>query len=234
MRLHKLLIDGSFMLHQAVGCLLFLSTLPSSFGQSFIDPGFENDVVSAGHFIRPAGGAWYFGNDASVVRPFAPNSSTEPLSTWSATFPALAGEQYASTYAGADQIRQTVLFPEAGLYEISVYAAAPSGEVAINQNAQTLVKGAFTFRLDNASIGSEFVLSPGTEWQKYSSQFTIPAPGSYTLGILNTLTAAYFINYDNFDIQAVPEPGSYSLVLLGLALALGVRSQLHLKNRGRP
>ena len=234
MRLHKPLINGSFLLHQVLGCMLFLSMLPSNFAQSFIDPGFENDVVSAGQFIRPAESAWYFGNDASVVRPFAPNSSTEPLSTWSATFPALAGEQYASTYAGADQIRQTVLFPAAGEYEVSVYAAAPSGVVVINQSPLTLVNGAFTFRLNNSSIGSEFVLSPGTEWQKYSSPFTIPAPGSYTLGILNTLTASYFINYDNFDIQAVPEPGIFSLVLVALPLALGTLYRLELKNRGRP
>src|SRR6185369_1994372 len=85
-------------------------------GQTLTDPGFEAYTVNSGGFVRPATGPWSFGNDAAVVKPPAPNSSTGPLNTWSATFAAIDGQQYASTYAGGDSIRQFVSFDAAGLY----------------------------------------------------------------------------------------------------------------------
>ena len=60
-------------------------------GQVFTDPGFENYDVNPGGFIQPTFWAWLFGNDAGVVEPPAPNSSTGPLNTWSATLAAVEG-----------------------------------------------------------------------------------------------------------------------------------------------
>jgi hypothetical protein len=47
----------------------------------------------------------------------------------------------------------------------------------------------------------------------------VASPGNYQLGIRNTLAASYFINYDAFDVEPVPEP---SAVIFGLLGALGV------------
>src|SRR6266704_5474358 len=95
--------------------------------QSLTDPGFETYAVNSGGFVKPATGPWSFANDAGVVEPPAPNSSTGSLNTWSAMFAAIEGQQYASTYAGGDTIRQSVSFGAAGEYRVSAYAAAPSG-----------------------------------------------------------------------------------------------------------
>src|SRR3954447_11676174 len=116
--------------------------------QTLTDPGFETYAVTSGGFLKPTTGPWIFGNDAGVVEPVAPNSSTGSLNTWSATFGAIEGQQYASTYAGADSIRQSVSFGAAGQYRVSAYAAAPSGSVTIpGIGAFTLGNGDFNFTL---------------------------------------------------------------------------------------
>ncbi len=103
---------GSFV-HAAL-IVLTISRVPVLHGQAFVDPGFESYGVSAGGFIQPASGPWLFGNDAGLVEPPAPNSSTGPLNTWSAIFSPVEGQQYASTYAGADTLRQMVTFSAPG------------------------------------------------------------------------------------------------------------------------
>jgi hypothetical protein len=182
-------------------------------GQSFTDLGFESYTVSSGGFVKPTSGPWQFTNDAGVVEPFASNSSTGVLYTWSATFPALEGQQYASTY-GVDSLRQSVSFSLAGTYRISAYAAVPDGSVAIPPlGSISLQDGEFTFVLTGSPIGVTNVVSKGSSWNLYSAVFDIGSPGSYLLGIVNTKTAPYFINYDDFAIQAVPEPTTFQLLL---------------------
>ena len=184
-------------------------------GQTLTDPGFEAYAVNSGSFVRPTTGPWSFGNDAAVVKPPAPNSSTGPLNTWSATFAAIEGQQYASTYAGGDSIRQFVSFDAAGLYRVSAYAAAPSGSVDIPPTgSSTLVDGQFSFTLGNAAIGTPYTLTPGSDWSLFAADFTIPTPGSYQIGIRNNTAAPYFINYDAFQIQPVPEPAVWQLALV--------------------
>jgi len=188
--------------------------------QSLTDPGFETYAVNSGGFVKPTTGPWLFGQDAGVVEPPAPNSSTGPLNTWSATFAAIEGQQYASTYAGADTIRQSVLFGAAGQYRVSAYAAAPSGSVTIPPTGtSTLGDGEFTFTLGNAAIGTPHTIAPGTDWSLFTADFTIPTPGNYQVGIRNNTTAPYFINYDAFEIQPVPEPAVWQ-VLFAVGTAL--------------
>jgi len=188
--------------------------------QTLSDPGFENYAVNSGGFVRPTTGPWTFGNDAAVVKPPAPNSSTGPLNTWSATFAAIEGQQYASTYAGSDTIQQSVSFASAGQYRVSAFAAAPSGSVTVPPTgSSTLTDGVFTFTLGNAAIGTPNTMTPGTDWRLFTADFTIPAPGSYQIGIRNNTAAPYFINYDAFEIQPVPEPAVWQLALVaGTAL----------------
>jgi hypothetical protein len=162
-----------------------------------------------------------FSNDAGVVEPPAPNSSTRPLNTWSATFAPVDGQQYASTYAGGDILRQLVSFSAAGDYRLSVYAAAPNGTLTIpSAGTFTLGNGEFAFTLDNVAIGTVQVVPVGSSWGLFSADFTVPAPGDYRLGIRNTLAAPYFINYDGFAIQPVPEPSTMALGFLGVLCAL--------------
>jgi hypothetical protein len=185
-------------------------------GQTFLDPGFESYAVSPGGFVQPASGAWLFANDAGVVEPFAPNSSTGLLNTWSATFAPVQGEQYASTYAAADSLQQSVVFGAAGDYRLSVNAAAPDGSVTIPPlGAFQLGDGRFTFTLGNTAIGSPHTVTAGSGWSLFTADFTIPIPGSYQLGVRNTATSPYFINYDAFEVQPVPEPSTVALGLLG-------------------
>jgi len=189
-------------------------------GAAFTDPGFENYTVGAGGFLKPTSGPWVFTNDAGVVEPYSPNSSTGTLNTWSATFSAMEGQQYASTYAGGDSIHQTVSFSTAGNYMISVYAAAPNGSLTIpSVGTLPLGDGEFTFALANSDIGSLHTVSAGSSWALYSAVFSIGSPGSYALGVQNTAIAPYFINYDSFSIQSVPEPSTIVLLVTGLASA---------------
>ena len=162
-----------------------------------------------------------FANDAGVVEPYAPNSSIDTLNTWSATFAAVEGQQYASTYAAFDNIKQAVAFAAPGEYRISVYAAAPDGTVIVPPSTSpvAVVDGEFTFTLNNTGIGSLHSVSRGTGWTLFSADFAIGSAGTYDLGIRNTKAATYFVNYDAFAIQAVPEPGAAVLALcLGAAM----------------
>ncbi len=195
--------------------------------QSFTDPGFESYSVADGAFLRPASGEWIFVNDAGVVDPPSPSSSTGPLNTWSATFPAIQGEQYASTYAGLDSLSQSVFLAAPGAYLLSVYAAAPDGSITIPPlSPQTLVDGEFTFILNNSPIGNSHSVTAGATWTLYSVEFSIDTPGSYLLGLRNTRADAYFINYDAFEITPVPEPAAWQLTLLlgGMMLSLIARA----------
>jgi hypothetical protein len=203
--------------------------------EAFTDPGFENYAVSSGDFLKPTAGPWTFTNDAGVVEPFAPNSSTAVLNTWSATFSPVEGQQYASTYAAGDSIRQAVTFASAGQYEISVYAAAPSGSVTIpNVATLSLSSGEFVFTLANVSVGSPHTLSPGTAWTLFTDEFSIDTPGIYQLGISNTAIDPYFINYDAFTIQAVPEPSSILLAGLGILSVTALPRQAALRRNPPP
>ena len=198
-------------------------------GQTFSDPGFESYDVSAGGFVRPGSGAWLFGNDAGVVEPPAPNTSTGPLNTWSATFDPVDGQQYACTYAALDTIRQWVTFDTAGDYRLSVFAAAPDGSVSIpTVGTVTLGDGGFTFTLGNLAIGTEHLVAAGTGFGLFTADLVVSAPGDLLLGVRNTVAAPYFINYDAFSIQAVPEP---SVIALGLIGALGA-GLIGLRRRG--
>src|SRR4051812_31302220 len=178
-------------------------------GQTILDGGFEDEAVAPGGFLKPSIGPWTYNNDAGIVRPYSPNSSTGPLNTWSATFAPIEGQQYVSTYAAADLVKQGVVFTAPGTFRILCYAAAPDGAVTIpNVGTFALTSGQFTFTLGNTPIGTVNTVAPGSSWSLYSAMFNIPAPGSYDLGLRNTLADTYFINYDAFQIQSVPEPGS--------------------------
>jgi hypothetical protein len=203
--------------------LVMSSLVASLHGQVFTDPGFESYSVNPGEFVRPSLGAWLFGGDAGVVEPPAPNSSTGPGNTWSATFAPVDGQQYASTYAGADTIRQGVVFATAGDFRLSVYAAAPNGSITIPPAGTfALGDGEFTFTLAGVAIGSVHTIPAGTGWTLFTADFTVGTSGTYQLGVRNTTVSPYFINYDAFDIQPVPEPSTVALGLLGaVGIALG-------------
>ena len=153
-----------------------------------------------------------------MVKPPAPNSSTGPLNTWSGTFPPVEGQQYASTYAGLDSLRQSVVFNSAGTYRISVYAAAPDGIVTIpSVGTFSLGNGEFSFTLANTAIGSLHPVLAGASWSPFAADFTVNSAGNYLLGIRNSsLSSPYFINYDAFSIQPIPEPSTLALGFLGL------------------
>lgn len=212
-------------------CLLALP-LRVSHGADFVDPGFESYTVSAGEFVKPTSGSWLFGanTDAGVVEPYSPNSSNGPLDTWSATLVAHEGQQYASTYAGGDTIRQRVMFGAVGDYWISVYAAAPDGSVTIpSVGTLPLVDGEFTFTLESIPFSTPRIVPKGSSWSLYRVLLSIGEPAPYTIGIANTRTAAYFINYDSFSIQPVPEPSTMAV----LAMALAGFAFLAWRRRGR-
>ena len=202
---------------------LLYATLGSMLnGQSLTDPGFENYSVISGGFDMPSSGPWEFTNNAGVVEPFSPNSSTAPLNTWSAVYSAYEGQQYASTYAGGDSIRQLVSFDTPGNYTISAYAAAPDGVVTIPPNGTLpLEDGEFTFTLGiTTDIGALQTVPKGSSWNLYSANFTLDTPGNYWLGIQNTKTLSYFINYDSFTVHSVPEPQIFhSILIFGLIVA---------------
>src|SRR5580765_4644053 len=202
----------------ALGTMMAIIAGSANIGhaQVFTDPGFESYTVSPGGFIQPASGAWLFGNDAGVVEPPAPNSSTGPLNTWSAIFSPVEGQQYASTYAGADTLRQMVTFSAPGDYRLSVYAAAPSGSLTIpSVGTFGLGSGEFTFTLGTAAVGNVQTVPVGSGWSLYTADFAIAAPGNYQLGVRNTASTPYFVNYDAFAVQPVPEPSTLVLVFLG-------------------
>lgn len=185
------------------------------------DGGFEGYSVAAGGFVKPASGIWSFANDAGVVRPYAPNSATALLFTWSATRNAYEGQQYASTYAGSDMITQDAAFPAAGKYELSVEAFAPGGTITIPDVLYNcpLTDGAFRFRFDHVNVGLVQTVSMNSDWTRYSTIVDVPAAGTYEVGVLNTATAPYFINYDAFAVQSIPEPATAgTLLVLGFAL----------------
>ncbi len=200
--------------------LLFLSTIllgatHSAHALIITDPGFESYSVDPGGFTKEAG-SWTLANDAGVVEPFSPNSSNGQLDTWSATFAAIEGEQYASTYAGLDSITQSINIPARGLYTFSIYAASPDGSVTIAPHANPFIlsTGSFSFEFDGNQLGS-FSIDPGTDWMEYSLTTELSA-GIYTVGVINTARAPYFINYDNFTLSQVPVPAAVWLFASGL------------------
>jgi len=208
---------------------LFTHSTSTVQGQVLVDGGFESYAVNSGGFVQPVSGPWLFANDAGVVEPFAPNSSGGALNTWSATFAPVEGQQYASTYAALDSLRQVVSFTTAGLYRMSVSAAGPSGSLTIpSVGTFTLGDGEFTFLFDNTPVGSLQTVSAGSSWSLFSADFTVTAPGDYQVGVRNTRSAPYFINYDAFAVEPVPEPA-----VLQLALALGAGVVVRRALRGR-
>ena len=213
--------------HAAAFLVLMMAAIASSesmaHAQMLSDPGFESYAVSSGGFVRPVSGPWLFANDAGVVEPFAGNSSTALLNTWSAMFAPVEGQQYASTYAILDSLRQVVSFAAAGDYRISVYAAAPSGSLTVpSVGTFTLGSGEFTFLFGNTPIGSLHPVPDGSSWSVFSADFNVPTPGDYEVGVRNTRVAPYFINYDGFAVEPVPEPTVFQLTLaLGVGVVLG-------------
>jgi hypothetical protein len=192
----------------------------STRAQPVIDGGFENYTVSPGGFVQPSSGPWSFTNDAGVVEPFSPNSSTGPLDSWSATRAAYQGQQYASTYAGADQIRQAVTFTTPGVYQLSVRAFAPAGALTmpgVFTNA-SLTDGQFRFWFGTAATGSTFTVPAGSDWAGYTARVTVPAAGVYDVGATNWTSDKYFINYDDFGVTPVPEPAGMMLMTLLMIL----------------
>lgn len=207
---------------RVIACGVFvLSCAPGALG-FFADPGFESYAVADGGVLFDNGGPWAFENNARVVDAFAPNSGTPD--TYSATFAPFEGEQYTSTYGGLDRIVQDVYLTP-GSYTVSVYAAAPDGEwIHPVSGPLTLVDGGFDFVLDGANVSLENVLSPGTDWTHYFATFSIDTEGVYEVGVRNTRTAVYFINYDGFGL--VPGPGVAGVFGLGLVLGAGRRRRV--------
>jgi hypothetical protein len=200
-----------------LGLAMMIGSIASA--QTIAEPGFESYSVSPGGFVRSSTGAWSFYNDACVVEPFAPNSSNGVFSTWSATRAAYEGQQYACTYAGGDFLLQSVLFPEAGTYEISVRAFAPAGMIQIPpQPTLPLIDGQFRFYA-NGPIGPTFTVPVNQDWTLYLTQFTVSAPGYLSIGVSNPLTASYFINYDAMALRLVPEPGMMAVLVTTLMLS---------------
>jgi hypothetical protein len=229
----SIVVRGLFPRHASVSCWVKIASLIVAiaagsgkvYGAAFTDPGFESYAVSSGGYVQPTSGPWTFSNDAGVVEPYSANSSTGPLNTWSAVPSAMDGQQYASTYAGSDTIRQVVSFSVPGSYMISVYAAAPDGSVTIpSVGTLQLVDGEFTFALGGSAIGNVNTVPKGSSWTSYSAMFAIGKPGDYVLGVQNTKSAPYFINYDAFAIQSVPEPTTFHLLLILGVLAAGARA----------
>ena len=207
-----------------------LTPLPVRGDAVLTDPGFEDYSVTSGGFVKPTSGPWTFANDAGVVRPYSPNSSTGVLNTWSATFSAFEGQQYASTYAGFDSLSQLVSFSAAGDYRVSAYAAAPDGAVTIpSVGTLTLGDGAFTFTLANHAIGDAHTVTEGSNWALYEADFSIEQPGSYLLGVQSRGEDSYFINYDAFALRSVPEPCTLSLLSICGVIAAAVTAARRLR-----
>lgn len=201
---------------------------------TLVDAGFESYDVEPGTFVRPATGPWSFDNDAAVVKPFAPPTSTGSFNTWSAALSPWEGEQYASTYAGGDRLQQTVTFDAPGVFELSVYAAAPAGTLTLPGIATvTLGEGEFRFTIDGFYLSPLHTVAAGSDWTRYGVEIQIEEPGDHTLGIANVKIAPYFINYDAFAITPVPEPATYgmAMALAGLAFAGAQRWRLACQNR---
>jgi hypothetical protein len=193
-------------------------TSASTHAQVVLDAGFEGYAVAPGGFVKPTTGVWTFTNDAGVVEPFSPNSSTGVLNTWSATRAAYQGQQYASTYAGGDSIRQPITFDTAGVYALSVRAFAPDGMVTFGTDTVPVSDGQFRFVLD-VPVGPTFTVPAGSDWTLYSTQVTVAAPGVYNVGVNNSLIATYFVNYDDFRITVVPEPAAAGMMLTMLLMS---------------
>jgi hypothetical protein len=200
--------------------IIVLFTAGIATGQTVLDGGFESYAISPGGFVQPTSGPWTFGNDAGVVEPLSPNSSTGPLHTWSATRAAFAGQQYASTYAGGDTIRQSVTFSSPGVYELSVLAFSPDGTLTIPGvfANQPLTNGEFRFWFDGGFAGPTWTVPAGQDWAKYSVTISVAQSGAHAVGVGNTLTDRYFINYDAFQVEPIPEPTMAALqamILMG-------------------
>ena len=112
--------------------------------------------------------------------------------------------------------------PVAGAYELSVYAASPSGFVIeLGVPKAELVQGGFGFFVDGEHVGVMHVPELDAGWVRYTARFEVTSPGEITAGVGNITGAPYFINYDSLELVLVPEPSSLllgSLVLVGLLL----------------
>ena len=63
------------------------------------------------------------------------------------------------------------------------------------------------------------------DWTRYAAQVAIGQSGTYDVGIANTLVDKYFINYDAFALQSIPEPvASAVLFLIGIFVARSKRA----------
>jgi hypothetical protein len=200
---------------------MFYSVVGSS-ANLFLDPSFESYNVAPGTsevgFNLP--GPWQFTNDAGVTEPYDPYPGTG-FGVSSATIPAHDGDQYVSTYAGTDYIVQEVTLSP-GQYELSIYAAY--GDIG----AEFFVDGEFAFAWDpNPNVPSlispTFAVAMSSDWTQYSMILEIvgPSPETHLVGIVNSLTAPYLINYDSASLtslSSVPVPAA--AWLFGSALGL--------------
>jgi hypothetical protein len=195
--------------------------LANASNPAFTDPGFESIATAPGAFSS-LGDPWDLrGTNTFVVQPFIPHTSspTSCCMVRSAVFDSIDGEQYLSTYAGGALFAEDIAFALPGTYEVSVYAASPSGSVFLSHfqpvNA-VFVPADFTFELNRQPIGPLHHLEPGTNWTRFSTTFTIGEPGVYQLGINNETFASYIINYDRLSITAVPEPMGLTILAIGM------------------
>jgi hypothetical protein len=194
----------------------------------FVDSSFENYSIPDGSYAAPAG-SWEFRQNSFVVDPFIPHTHSGSSNTRSATYVPHLGDQYVSTYAGNGGLSQSLQFTLAGMYQVSVYAASPSGSIFIQtpvfSGTETLVSGEFQFSLSTSNstvnatyFGGTQTTTAGGPWLQHSAVITVPSPGTYWIGARNLKFAVYFIYYDDFQIVSVPEPSSILLALPLLAM----------------
>lgn len=121
--------------------------------------------------------------------------------------------------AALDVWRETVTLAAATQYVFSYYATTPDGGQPSGSDL-----GDLAFKLNGTALGHTLITGQGgSGWQLITTTFSTGAAGSYTLALAD-LNATAGDNDDTIDdlsldqaAAAVPEPGSWALMLLGFA-----------------